>query len=224
MSKGLNALELIFSLFVLIVVVLVVIRMFITKMSTNVIEQPLQDITDSYNFEAAYSTCNNLCSKYESDCSNTQAAVKFCLQKVSIDIDGNRVTGEKGHFNVVEEIPMCEDGVYCFHIKRDCMCGSQRLDPKSCLLVLCDYYQKIIGLGSESAMKAIQNGISWGDETYCPKDIQDQGWKRVEGYKPIDLQPGSGVWMGPDYWYVCGGYDPLLSPSCDAINRPNYCK
>jgi hypothetical protein len=219
MRKGLNALELIFTLFVLIVVVLVVVRMFITKMSLGGIEKPIQDITDTYNYEAAYSTCSNLCSKYESDCSDIQAAVRFCLQKVNIDINGNRVTGEKRDYNVVEQIPMCEGWIYCFHIKKDCTCGAQRLDPRTCLTILCDYYQDYHGLSPQVAMTAIKNGISWGDPIFCPNDVQRPEWRRIEGFKPIDLT-GTGVLMGPDYWYVCGGYD---SPSCDDINIPSYC-
>ncbi|MDI6825840.1 MAG: hypothetical protein QMD36_01435 [Candidatus Aenigmarchaeota archaeon] len=205
MRKGLNALELIFTLFVLIVVVLVVVRMFITKMTLGGIEKPVQDITDTYNYEAAYSTCNNLCSKYESDCGNVQNAVRFCLQKINIDIDGNRVTGERGHYNVVEQIPMCEDGIYCFHIKTDCLCGSQRLDPSTCLSVLCDYYKNIHGLSSEVAMNAIRNGISWGT---CPKDVIND-WK-IKDYTPIEIEPGE--FMGPDYWWVRAGYDRAECP------------
>ena len=216
MSKGLNALELIFSLFVLIVVVLVVVRMFITKMSLGGIEKPVQDITDTYNYEAAYSTCNNLCSKYEADCSNVQAAVKFCLQKVGIDIDGNRVAGEKGHFNVVDQIPMCENGIYCFHVKTDCICGSQRLDAKTCLTVLCDYYQTNQAVNSRVSMDMIKNGIDWGR---CETDMEV--WKRrIQGFTPIDLNPPNSEWMKPDYWYECSGYD---SVDCNSINIPTYC-
>ena len=200
MSKGVEALELIFTLFILIVVVLVVIRMFITKMSLGGIEKPVENIRDAYNYDSAKSDCDNLCSKYESDCSDTQAAVKFCLQKVSIDIDGNRITGEKGHYNVVEQIPMCEDGVYCFHIKNNCMCGSYTLDAKTCLKVLCDYYTNVQDFNSTVAMKLIRNGINWGT---CEQDIQK--WN-IKDYTPIDLDPPNEVWLGPDYWWVKAGY------------------
>jgi len=219
MSKGLNALELIFSLFVLIVVVLVVVRMFITKMSTSGIEKPVQDITESYNFEAAYSICNNLCTKYESDCSDVQSAVKFCEEKVNIDIDGNRVSGEKGHYNVVEQIPMCEDGVYCFHVKSNCVCGSQKLDAKSCLTILCDYYQNNQGMNTNISMDLIRNAINPGT---CEKNIRS--WK-ISEYTPIDLTPGlpaaAKIWMGPTYWYDCAGYSKSLN--CTLIDVPTYC-
>jgi hypothetical protein len=215
MSKGVNALELIFSLFVLIVVVLVVVRMFITKMATSSIEKPVQDITDAYNYEAAYSTCNNLCSKYESDCSNVQSAVKFCEEKVNIDIDGNRVSGEKGHYNVVEQIPMCEDGIYCFHVKTNCICGSQRLDAKSCLTVLCDYYKNIQGMNTNISMDLIKNALTPGS---CERDISK--WK-INDYTPIDLDPPNNLWMGPMYWYDCAGYSKSLN--CTLIDVPSYC-
>ena len=209
--KGLNALELIFTLFVLIVVVLVIVRMFITKMSLGGIEEPIQDITDTYNYEAAYSNCNNLCSKYEADCSR-QNAVKFCLERVSIDIDGNRLLGEKHHFNVVEGIPMCEDGIYCFHVKTDCACGSVRLDPETCLDILCDYYQYTRGLTEDVAAQMIQREIKYGT---CEPDVIK--WKgKIKDFDPIPVPKYNSIrdgelvtgirFMGPDYWWANAGY------------------
>lgn len=209
--KGFEALELIFTLFVLIVVVLVIVRMFITKMSLGGIEKPIQDITDTYNYEAAYSTCNSLCSKYEADCSNVQNAVKFCLQKVNIDIDGNRIAGEKNHFNVVEGIPMCEDGIYCFHIKNDCACGSVRLDAGDCLDILCDYYQYTQSLSEDVAAQLIQRGIKYGT---CEPNVAK--WiGKIEDFEPLPVPEYTSIrdgklvqnqLMGPDYWWARAGY------------------
>lgn len=219
MGKGLEALELIFTLFVLIVVVLIVIRMFITKMSLGGIEKPIANIQDSYNFDAAKSTCNDFCSKYESDCSDIQAAVKFCLNKVSIDIDGNRIPGEKGHYNVVDQMPRCEDSIYCFDINSECTCGSQRLDAKTCLMVLCDYYKNYQGVNSRIAMDMITRGIFWGS---CETDMTV--WQsRIEGFTPIDLNPPNRDFMNPEFWYECAGY---TAPDCDSIQAsiPAHCK
>jgi len=207
--KGLNALEIIFTLFVLIVVVLVVVRMFITRFTFAGIEAPIQDITETYNYEAAYSTCNSLCNKYESDCGNLQNAVKFCIQKANIDIDGDRIAGEKGHFNVVEGVPLCEDGIYCFHVKTDCSCGTMRLDAKSCLTILCDYYQDIRGYTPQVAGSLISNVINYGT---CPPDIND--WiGRIEDYEPVPVPAYESDWiddpieyMGPDHWWAKAGY------------------
>jgi len=215
--KGLNALEIIFTLFVLIVVVLVVVRMFITRFTFAGIEQPIQDITETYNYEAAYSTCNSLCSKYESDCSNTQNAVKFCLQKANIDIDGNRIPGEKGkyNYNVVEGVPMCEDGIYCFRIKTDCACGAFRLSPETCLSILCNYYQQTLKYSPTITAELINNGIHYGN---CEPNVRY--WK-IEDYTPISLpqderydsdwtdpdDPDDDIkYMGPDHWWVQAGY------------------
>lgn len=211
--KGLNALEIIFTLFVLIVVVLVVVRMFITRFTFTGIEQPIQDITETYNYEAAYSTCNSLCNKYEADCGNTQNAIKFCLQKANIDIDGDRIPGEKGHYNVVEGVPMCEDGIYCFHIKTDCSCGTMRLNAKTCLTILCDYYQHIRGYSEDVAANLIGNEIKYGT---CPPDAMD--WMgKIEDYNPIPVPEYDSIrngevvtditLMGPDHWWATAGYN-----------------
>ena len=214
MSKGVNALEMIFTLFILVVVVLVVVRIFVTRMNLVEIEKPVQDITDTYNYKVAESTCKNLCSEYESDCSNNHAAVRFCLQQVKIDIDGNKIPGEKYHFNVVEGIPMCEDGIYCFHVKTNCICGSQRLDAKTCLSLLCDYYQNTEGLNSTISMSLVKNGINPG---YCTNNKNE--WEsRIENFKPVLVDSAEG-WLGPTYWYNCAGYN---STNCN-IQIPNYC-
>jgi len=210
--KGLNALEIIFTLFVLIVVVLVVVRMFITRFTFAGIEQPIQDIEDTYNYQAAYSTCDSLCSKYESDCGNTQHAVKFCLQKANIDIDGNRIPGESGrnHYNVVEGIPMCEDGIYCFHIKTDCACGNFRLTPETCLSILCEYYRQTRGYSDAVTEELIRRGVEYGN---CIQDVKV--WD-IEDYSPVRLpedEEYTSDWtreeisyMGSDHWWVKAGY------------------
>jgi hypothetical protein len=171
-------------------------------------EKPIDPITYSIGYENASSNCNSLCSKYEADCSDVQAAASFCLQKVNIDIDGNGVTGEKGHYNYVGGIPICEDGLYCFHIKY-CSCGSLNLDSGNCLRILCDYYQNVHGLGSVQSMEAIRNGISYGS---CEPNILL--WDKM-GYKPIKLpQSYHSDWtdkeityLGPDYWWAKAGYN-----------------
>jgi hypothetical protein len=216
MKKGVNALELIFGLFILIVVVLVVIRMFISKMSLGGIETPVEDITKTYNYAAAYSQCESICSKYEADCSDTRNAVTFCLQKVSIDIDGDGGAGKEGQYNVVEGIPLCEDGVYCFHIKT-CACGSFNLDTGNCLKILCEYYRdKGFDPDEDVSMQMIKKEINYGS---CKPNIA-LDWKI--DYKPIKLpQSYHSDWtdknityMGPDYWWAKAGYN---SNNCSAV-------
>jgi hypothetical protein len=173
----------------------------------------VEDITNTYNNQAAYSICDDLCSKYEgagtpADCSDVQAAVSFCLQKVNIDIDGNRLTGEKGHYNVVERIPLCEDGIYCFHLK-NCRCSSMELDSATCLKILCYYYQNISSLSGVQVMAAIRNGISYGS---CEPNILL--WI-IKDYIPVKIsQSYHSDWtdkeityMGPDYWWTKAGYN-----------------
>ena len=218
MKKGMKALELIFTLFMLIVVLLVVVRLFISRMKLTEVERPIQDITQVYNYEAAYSLCNSLCEKYESDCGNLQRAVDFCLQKVEIDIDGNGVTNEKYHYNVVEGIPLCEDGIYCFHIKSDCACGTVRLSPETCFKILCEFYTQVRGFDADTASAIIGNEVKYGS---CEPNITK--WK-IEDYNPIRVDPYDSIWrgqevtgikfMGPDYWWVRAGY---YKPNCSSV-------
>ena len=102
-KKGLNALELIFTLFILIVVVLVVIRMFVQKMKLDQIK-PVEDITESYNYYAALSECNNLCQDYTQDKSSYNA-LRFCQERIEIDIDGDGRVGQEGAYGVLIGIP-----------------------------------------------------------------------------------------------------------------------
>ena len=97
-KKGLNALELIFTLFVLIVVVLVVIKMFINRMNFNEVK-PVEDVKESFKYSAALSKCNSLCEDYLQDKTNHNA-LRFCQQRVDIDIDGDGKVGQIGAYGV----------------------------------------------------------------------------------------------------------------------------
>ena len=212
-KKGLNALELIFTLFVLIVVVLVVIRMFVQKMKIDQIK-PVEDITESYNYYAALSECNNLCEDYTQDKSSYNA-LRFCQHKVSIDIDGDGRPGQEGAYGVLVGIPLCEDGIYCFHIKQ-CGSGTVALDAKRCLLDMQRYYKIERGLTEETANQIIRRMINYGT---CEPDITK--WDRmVSSYEPVEVAPYHSDWtdkeikyMGPDYWWVAAGYYTAETPT-----------
>jgi hypothetical protein len=197
MSKGVNALEIVFAMFILIVVTLVVIRLF-----TGIVKQDtlpnLDDFRQAYRYSQEKSKCSNLCSDYTiGGCNDLAAAYSFCEHTISIDIDGNNVPGEKGHYGVVTSIPYCEDGLYCFHIQ-DCGCGNYILGPEACLQTMRDYLTKTVP--KETAEKLICNKIKYGT---CKTDPND--WERkVPGFQSVELPDGTV--LGTDYWWVHAGY------------------
>lgn len=214
-KKGLNALELIFTLFVLIVVVLVVIKMFINRMNFNEVK-PVEDVKDSFQYSAAISKCNSLCEDYMQD-KTTYNALRFCQQKVEIDIDGDGIAGREGSYGVLVGVPVCEDGLYCFHIK-ECGSGSVALDARRCLTDMCRYYKIDQGWPEDTAIQMVRQRVYYGT---CDPDVTS--WDRMaESYAPVDVPVYDSDWktgitkMGPDYWWSMAGYN---SPDCDNIQR-----
>lgn len=206
-TKGVDALQLVFAMFILIVVTLVVIRLFSTYVTKDTLP-PLDDFRQSYDYERQKSKCNGLCSDFteRGNCEDLSFAVQFCQQKVKVDIDGNYKTGEARHFGLIAGIPYCEDGLYCFHLTQDCSCGSMVLNAESCLRVMQDYY---IGLKlpEETANDLILKRISYGS---CEADpFKWPSRKLTDGtvYEPQKLPDGST--LGADYWFKSGGYDKL---------------
>jgi hypothetical protein len=212
MPKGVNALELIFAMFILIVVAFVVIRLFTGVVSPSTLPN-IQDFKETYNYQQEKQKCENLCNRFiESNCQDYSAAASYCLQKVSLSIDGNSVTGERGHYGMVANLPYCEDGLYCFHIN-DCTCGSVVLDAKNCLIYLQSYYMEKAGF-NESATKqlicsdtGIRPGSCCPEPTTCnPKQwsIKPKGFNATT-YPDIDA---THWWVNAGYGAYCTGVGP----------------
>jgi hypothetical protein len=212
MRKGITALELIFAMFILIVVTFVVIRLFTGVVSPSTLPN-IQDFKETYNYQQEKQKCENLCSRFiESNCQDYSAAASYCLQKVSLSIDGNSVTAERGHYGMVANLPYCEDGLYCFHIN-DCTCGSVVLDAKNCLIYLQSYYMEKAGF-NESATKqlicsdtGIRPGSCCPEPTTCnPKhwSITPKGFNATT-YPDIDA---THWWVNAGYGAYCTGVGP----------------
>lgn len=224
-KKGVNALEMVFAMFILIVVTLVIIRLFSAQVSGGALPK-IDDFRQAYDYDKQVTSCKSLCSLYTNTCEDLSAAVDFCRKKVSIDIDGNFKSGEKGHFGVVKGQPYCEDGLYCFHVVEDCSCGNYVLNAKTCLQIMKDYYTETIGYDVNTANTAIFNAIQPGT---CLKDPRD--WKvKLPGYTPTpalgsDAKFGTGnecnlnsttpvdCIIGADYWWRQASYNTLVPPS-----------
>lgn len=232
MEKGIKALELIFTLVILVVVVVVVINMFWHYFRTpfKEVQKPLDEMKQAGHFESERAKCMSLCNRYAETCS-LQDAVSFCEEKVALDLDGNGRYGERGHGGVVNKIPYCEDGLYCFHIVTDCGCGSLSLDAASCLRILCEYYMSPpISFDKIQAIETIRRSITpgtcnpdpttwlWADpSSYCPlpETVPELG---VQGKNPLggpycEYTPGDLI-VGADRWWKLAGY---ASPDCESI-------
>src|SRR3989338_2625787 len=111
MGKGVNALEIIFGMFILIIVVLVLIRIFTSIVTPSKITDQLNSFETAYQFEAQKATCTGACEAYLNNNCNRREAVDYCLKKISIDLDGDKAPGERGTGNFVRGLPYCEDGL-----------------------------------------------------------------------------------------------------------------
>jgi len=164
--KGLTALEIVFLLFIMIVVTLVIIRLIQTYITVGPVIQPIEDWQAVYQYQQERMKCKNICDSYVTESCSRFQAVSFCTQKVELDINGNRQTGEPGVGNLVLGVPYCEDGLYCFHIY-ECKCGGETLDARTCLRILCNYYNSSqVGYTKEDAIKVIRNRINPGTCSY----------------------------------------------------------
>jgi hypothetical protein len=212
MKKGINALELVFSMFILIVVTLVVIRLFTGIVKPDTLPS-IDDFKYSNNYYKEKERCSSLCTLFtQSGCTDLSSATSFCELKVSVDIDGNYNPGEKRHYGIVNKIPYCEDGIYCFHIY-DCTCGGYKLDEKNCLeWYMKPFYTEVKGLSDETTKGAICTAINYGT---CEVDPRE--WTRkLPGYQYIEAkgadaqygttEGGATSVVGADFWYNKAGY------------------
>ncbi len=203
MPKGISALEIIFAMFILIVVAFVVIRLFTGVVSPSTLPN-IQDFKDTYNYQREKQKCENLCNRFiESNCQDYSAAASYCLQKVAVSIDGNSVTGEKGHYGMVANLPYCEDGLYCFHVS-DCVCGSIKLDAKNCLTYLDTYYREVAGFDEDTTKRLIcsDTGVKYGSCCPQPTTCNPKQWS----IKPKGFDESTYPDIDATHWWVNAGY------------------
>lgn len=177
MKKGINALEIIFGLFVLIIVVLVIIKMFTGTVNVEPVVKEVDKLKEQYDYQQAEQKCKQICSEYQlGDCDITKA-IKFCKEKVQVDLDGNNEPGEKStgsieHGAVILGMPYCEDGYYCFHVVDDCGCGSIELSPDTCDALMCEYYMTRSALTEDESKRLIETEVNTGTCEFSTKDDQ----------------------------------------------------
>jgi len=232
MRKGVNALEIVFGMFLLLIVVFVVIRLITNFVTPSKVAEPLQNFDAAYRYDQERSKCKDLCDQYTTEECNIDRAVDYCLKKINIDITGNKQTGEPNRGGFVAGLPYCEDGLYCFHIY-NCKCGTFKLDAENCRKILCDYYIREKGLYADprkyadpsKALGVLEevaniitgfNGINFGT---CNPDVNTWGvknppttklpacwWTTLAGFTDENCAPKTNPDLSNPDNFVCPEY------------------
>lgn len=207
--KGLNALEIVFGTFLLLIITFILINLINKIVTKKTIIEPLQEFSQAYEFSQEEIKCQNLCEKYITNDCNLRDAVNYCLSKVYIDINGNKQSGESNVGGFVANLPYCEDGLYCFHLY-DCTCNTYKLNPENCRKILCQYYIIEKNLQPQQAALLItgEMGINFGT---CDPNVNN--WNVKLPYKNYELSPY--------FWTDIAKYTTLGNPNIN-IEEENF--
>ncbi len=119
-KKGEKELQMIFGLFVLLIISLVVLMLFLkfTRKSTTSMMSAQGNFFAKSKIDEAKQNCQQLCSAIQED-SSQSAAVSFCSKSMKIDYNGD---GQARSFTKASEglFITCEDRVPCFVLVPDC--------------------------------------------------------------------------------------------------------
>ncbi|OGI15927.1 hypothetical protein A3K63_01050 [Candidatus Micrarchaeota archaeon RBG_16_49_10] len=121
---------------------------------------------NQYYIEQGLNKCDKMCEDYISGSCDNEKAVAFCKERVELDIDGNSKEGEYSvrgiqHGGVIDGVPFCEDGYYCFNLMKNCTCEGTTLTPDDCDEILCKWYMGQ-GLSEEAAKESVIKDINTG--------------------------------------------------------------
>ncbi len=135
-KKGQMSLEMIIGLLILLVVAVVVIRIFLQSMS-GAEDLGVKNELAYKNFK---SNCESLCSNYKA--SGTRATLaKYCYTDLgNIDLNENGIIDKLTADTKI--LPICEDGIYCFHVT-ECETDYGVIDWDDCRKVVCESYEDI---------------------------------------------------------------------------------
>lgn len=193
--------KIILTILLLVILLFIFLRLFTSIVRTDTLPK-IDDFRQVYNYNRERIRCGNLCNAFTSNgCTDMMTAVPYCREKVSVDINGDGRTGDKGDYGIVAGTPYCEDGLYCFHMY-ECSCGSFILDAKNCLSLMCDFY-KTKNLDSQQTWNLIQNDISYGS---C--ELNPNNWQ----HHLVGM--GNEYTFYANWWWVNAGYN---SSSCEDI-------
>lgn len=134
-KKGEKSLQMIFGLFILLIISLVVLSLFFkfTEKSSGVMTETQEEFFSKQEVQQAENECKVLCSEI----TNIDSALEFCRKYQKIDFDGDKsvsamTMGDKGRWQ------FCEDRIPCF-ILTDCKLEPTIYDGAKCRGIMREY-------------------------------------------------------------------------------------
>ena len=136
-KKGEKSLQMIFGLFILLIISLVVLSLFFkfTEKSSGVMKGTQEEFFSKQEMQKAENECEVLCSEIN----DIDSALEFCKKYQRIDFDGDKsVSGltqaSRGRWT------FCEDKIPCF-ILTNCVLEPAVYDGTKCKTILTEYRQ-----------------------------------------------------------------------------------
>lgn len=156
--KAMAALEMIVIMIILLVVAGVVIRMFMSTVSTGVL--PKFDPVEERKKEIER-VCSPLCTDYAGG--SESAGIEFCKKQfVDKDMTGDNDYNDPFNPGAAAGIVACENSIYCPHIYTCKLSGGGVLGLIECKQLLCDSMKRTylsIGLDDEEASEKASTEI-----------------------------------------------------------------
>ncbi|MFH1398726.1 MAG: hypothetical protein ABIG95_01285 [Candidatus Woesearchaeota archaeon] len=131
-KKGEKSLQMIFGLFILLIISLVVLSLFFkfTEKSSGTMTETQETFFSEAKKQDAISDCENLCNKI----TNVNNALEFCKATKMIDFDSDKMASKATQADW-GEWSFCEDRIPCF-ILTDCKSGITTYDGSKCKEVM----------------------------------------------------------------------------------------
>ncbi len=131
-KKGEKSLQMIFGLFILLIISLVILSLFFkfTERTSGTLGETQEEYFSKAQFESAISECENLCTKV----TDVNTALEFCKQYQRIDMDGDKEPSPATKQDW-GKWQFCEDRIPCF-ILHTCDSGKTTYDGAKCKQVL----------------------------------------------------------------------------------------
>ena len=189
------SLEMIIGLLILLVVAFTMIRLFLGNIGAI---ENIKDVTKTTTFRNFQSKCEQYCTDFLSS-GNPASGVKFCSEKL-YKIGTSNSLGLKGVVDVIkpediqatEALPVCEDGIYCFHVT-PCETEEGSVEWSTCKSILCNYFYKTYKDMAKASQK-VRESMDGGPGTCAlPKDPSENWYLRDFGNDPCGGGTSSGT-------------------------------
>jgi hypothetical protein len=196
--KAQMSLQMVVAAIILLVVTIGTVRYFLSRMETvDPVNRDFKGRLKEMGFE---SECESLCNEYKIDGSKASLA-EFCSNKLTGDTDLNRNGGVDSFPANTKVLPICEDGIYCFHVV-ECEDDSGVIDWDDCRQATCEYYEDRYQGDVDQADGKMRE--LFPNEGSCDLPSDENWWSMYFGPMPCLFAPDVVGLMG------CVYTDPLL--------------